>query len=204
MVVGETCMYGPATHKLARSLSERDLLYLFVGSVIGSGIFLTPGVILRELGGSVGYSCLVWLLGGVLSLLGALTYAELAAANPEAGGLYCYIRDGFGRLPAFLYGWCLFFVIASGTIAALAHAFTSYLQEILPLTRVQSSVVVILVIAVVTAVNVWGTRKSSNLNNVTTVIKVGIIVVLGTILLILGLSRGTHTQELMHPPPGSL
>ena len=115
-------------------LRERDLLYLFIGSVIGSGIFLTPGLILRQLGGSVGYSLLVWLLGGVLSLLGALTYAELAAANPEAGGLYCYIRDAFGRLPAFLYGWSLLLVIASATIAALAHAFTSYLQEIIPLS----------------------------------------------------------------------
>src|SRR5271165_3744442 len=105
------------TKQLARTLRERDLLYLFVGSVIGSGIFLTPGLILRQLGGSVGYSLLVWSLGGVLSLLGALTYAELAAANPEAGGLYCYIRDAFGRLPAFLYGWSLLLVIASATIA---------------------------------------------------------------------------------------
>jgi len=90
---GATGIPDSGSHKLARSLRERDLLYLFVGSVIGSGIFLTPGLILRQLGGSVGYSLLVWLLGGVLSLLGALTYAELAAANPEAGGLYCYIRD---------------------------------------------------------------------------------------------------------------
>src|SRR6202790_4868446 len=130
--------------ELIRTLRLRDLLLLFIGSVIGSGIFRTPGPILRQVDGSVGLSLLVWIVGGVLSLLGALTYAELAAANPEAGGLYCYIRDGFGRLPAFLYGWCLFFVIASGTIAALAHAFTSYLQEILPLTQVQSSVVVVL------------------------------------------------------------
>src|ERR1700739_2255529 len=126
-------MSEQASHRLTRSLRERDLLYLFVGSVIGSGIFLTPGLILRHLGGSVGYSLLLWLLGGVLSLLGALTYAEMAAANPEAGGLYCYIRDGFGHLPAFLYGWSLLLVIASGTIAALAHAFTAYLQEIVPL-----------------------------------------------------------------------
>jgi APA family basic amino acid/polyamine antiporter len=197
-------MDQPEKNELSRSLNQRDLLFLFVGSVIGSGIFVAPGLILRQVGSSAGYSMLIWLAGGVLSLLGALTYAELAAANPEAGGLYCYIRDGFGRLPAFLYGWCLFFVIASGTIAALAHAFTSYLQEIIPLSQLQSSVVVVLMIAVVTAVNVWGTRKSSNLNNVTTVIKVGIIVVLGTILLILGLSRGTHTYELTHPPSTSL
>ena len=63
---------------------------------------------------------LLLVAGGVMSLLGALTYAELAAANPEAGGLYCYTRDGFGRLPAFLYGWCLFLVISAATIAELA------------------------------------------------------------------------------------
>jgi APA family basic amino acid/polyamine antiporter len=183
---------------LARSLRERDLLFLFVGSVIGSGIFLTPGLILHQLSGSVGYSLIAWLVGGILSLLGALTYAELAAAKPEAGGLYCYIRDGFGRLPAFLYGWSLFLVIASATIAALAHAFTIYLQEIIPLSPGLPSAVVVLVIAVVTAVNVWGTRKSSDLQNVTTLIKVGIVLVLGAILLVLGFSQGKHVREI--PP----
>ena len=139
---------------LVRTLHLRDLFLLFVGSVIGSGIFLTPGLILRQLDGSVGFSLLVWLVGGILSLLGALTYAELAAANPEAGGLYCYIRDGFGRIPAFLYGWCLFVVIASGTIAALARAFTRYLAEIVPLSPTGSTFVSVLMIAVVTAVKV--------------------------------------------------
>lgn len=184
------------THQLARSLRERDLLYLFVGSVIGSGIFLTPGLILQKLGGSVGYALLVWLLGGVLSLLGALTYAELAAANREAGGLYCYIRDAFGRLPAFLYGWSLLLIIASATIAALAHAFTSYLKEIMPLSQAGETAVPLLMIAAVTSVNIWGTRKSSDLQNVTTIIKVGIIVVLGGILLILGFWHGKHAAEI--------
>src|SRR4249920_1065482 len=193
-----------ATHKLARILRERDLLLLFVGSVIGSGIFLTPALILRRVGGSVGASLLVWLLGGLLSLLGALTYAELAAANPEAGGLYCYIRDGFGRLPAFLYGWCLFLVIASATIGALAHAFTKYLQEIIPLTSLQASLVLVLMIAVVTAVNIWGTRKSSDLQNITTLMKVGIVLVLSTVLLVLGSLHGHHGRELTAATGSSL
>src|SRR5712664_1183259 len=85
-----------ARASLPRTLRERDLFLLFIGSVIGSGVFLTPALILRQLDGSVGYSFLVWIIGGFLSLLGALTYAELAAANPEAGGLYVFIRDGFG------------------------------------------------------------------------------------------------------------
>jgi basic amino acid/polyamine antiporter, APA family len=171
---------------LIRTLRLADLLFLFIGSVIGSGIFLTPGLILRRVDGSVGLSLLVWLVGGILSLLGALTYAELAAANPEAGGLYCYIRDGFGRAPAFLYGWCLFLVIASGTIAALAHAFTRYLAEILPLSTAASTVVGVGMIAVVTVVNVWGTRKSSDLQNWTTLIKMGMVMILSAVLLSLG------------------
>jgi APA family basic amino acid/polyamine antiporter len=175
---------------LLRTLRLRDLFLLFIGSVIGSGIFLTPGLILRQLNGSVGFSLLVWIAGGALSLLGALTYAELAATNPEAGGLYCFIRDGFGRIPAFLYGWCLFLVIASGSVAALARAFTEHLAEIVPLAAVGKTVLSVAMIAVVTAVNVWGTRKSSNLQNWTTLIKVGIIVILSAILLSLGRHAG--------------
>ncbi|MGB2670156.1 MAG: amino acid permease, partial [Candidatus Acidiferrum sp.] len=163
---------------LLRTLRQRDLFLLFIGSVIGSGIFLTPGLILRQLDGSVGYSLLVWVAGGVLSLLGALTYAELAATNPEAGGLYCFIRDGFGRIPAFLYGWCLFLVIASGSVAALARAFTEHLAEVIPFSDLGKTIVSVAMIAVVTAVNVWGTRKSSDLQNWTTLIKVGIIIIL--------------------------
>jgi APA family basic amino acid/polyamine antiporter len=181
---------------LIRTLRQRDLFLLFIGSVIGSGVFLTPGLILRQLDGSVGYASLVWIIGGILSLLGALTYAELAATNPEAGGLYVFIRDGFGRMPAFLYGWCLFLVIASGSVAALARAFTRYLAEIIKLTSAEATLVSILMIAVVTAVNVWGTRKSSDLQNWTTLIKVGIIVMLSAVLL----SLGHHAREI----PGAL
>jgi APA family basic amino acid/polyamine antiporter len=177
---------------LVRTLRLRDLLFLFIGSVIGSGIFLTPGLILRQLNGSVGFSVLVWVVGGVLSLLGALTYAELAATNPEAGGLYCFIRDAFGRVAAFLYGWSLFLVIASGSVAALARAFTRYLAEIIPLSAAGATILSVVMIGVVTAVNVWGTRKSSDLQNWTTLIKVLLIVLLSGFLL----SLGHHASEL--------
>jgi len=177
---------------LIRTLRFRDLLLLFVGSVIGSGIFLTPGLIFRQLSGSVGYALLVWIVGGILSSLGALTYAELAAANPEAGGLYCFIRGGFGRVSAFLYGWCLFLVIASGSVAALARAFTTYLAQIIPISPVASTMISVAMIAVVTAVNVWGTRKSSDLQNWTTLVKAGIIVLLSAMLF----SLGHHGPEM--------
>jgi amino acid transporter len=181
---------------LVRTLRLRDLLFLFIGSVIGSGIFLSPGLILRQVNGSVGVSMLVWVAGGVMSLLGALTYAELAAANPEAGGLYCYIRDGFGRLPAFLYGWCLFLVISAATIAALARAFSRYLAEVIPLTPAESSIAALVMIAVVTFVNVRGTRQSSDLQNWTTLLKAGLVVVLSLVLLALGKHGGEIPQAL--------
>src|SRR2546423_14973303 len=104
---------------LVRTLRLRDLFLLFIGSVIGSGIFRTPGPILRQVGGSVGIALLVGIVGGVLSLLGALTYAELAAANPAAGGLYGFIRDGFGGMSAFLYGCGRFLWIATGSVGVV-------------------------------------------------------------------------------------
>ncbi|HVH70497.1 MAG TPA: amino acid permease [Candidatus Dormibacteraeota bacterium] len=177
--------------ELVRTLRLRDLFLLFIGSVIGSGIFRTPGPILRQVGGSVSVALLVWIVGGVLSLLGALTYAELAASNPEAGGLYCYIRDGFGRAPAFLYGWCLFLVIASGSVAALARVFGEYFARVVAISSLMQTVVAVVVIAIVTAVNVWGTRQSSDLQNWTTLVKAGVIVILSAILL----SLGHHAKE---------
>jgi len=178
--------------ELVRTLRLRDLFLLFIGSVIGSGIFRTPGPILRQVGGSVGIAMLVWIVGGLLSLLGALTYAELAASNPEAGGLYCYIRDGFGRLAAFLYGWCLFLVIASGSVAALARAFSEYFARVVPVSPLMQTFVAVVVIAIVTVVNVWGTRQSSDLQNWTTLVKAGVIVILSAVLL----SLGHHAREV--------
>jgi basic amino acid/polyamine antiporter, APA family len=171
---------------LARTLGLRDLILLIIGSVIGSGIFLVPGAILRQVEGSVGLGLLVWLGGGVLSLLGALTYGELAAMNPAAGGLYVYIRDCFGRLPAFLYGWTLFLVIASGSVATLAVAFSTYLGEVVRMPPLVAKIVSVAMITVVTAVNALGTRQSADLQNWTTLIKVSAILAMSAVLFWLG------------------
>ena len=171
---------------LARTLGLRDLILLIIGSVIGSGIFLVPGAILRQVEGSVGLALLVWLGGGVLSLLGALTYGELAAMNPAAGGLYVYIRDCFGRLPAFLYGWTLFLVIASGSVATLAVAFSTYLGEVVRMPPLVAKIVSVAMITVVTAVNALGTRQSADLQNWTTLIKVSAILAMSAVLFSLG------------------
>lgn len=171
---------------LPRTLGLRDLTLLTIGSVIGSGIFLVPGAVLRQVDGLIIPALLVWLVGGVLSLLGALTYGELGAMKPAAGGLYVYIRDCFGRLPAFLFGWTLFFVVSSGAVATLAVAFTSYLGEFLPLTPLLEKLVAVLMIAAVTTVNVIGTRASANLQNWTTAAKVLGILLMSITLLWLG------------------
>jgi APA family basic amino acid/polyamine antiporter len=177
---------GPIKDRLSRVLGLRDIVLLIIGTVIGSGIFLVPGAVLRPLGNSVALAMSVWITGGVLSLLGALTYGELSAMKPEAGGLYVYIRDCFGPLLAFLFGWTLFFVISAGSVATLAVAFSDYLKEFIPLNAVAAKLVSVLVIAVIAAINVRSTRGSADLQNVTTAIKVGAILLMGGALLFLG------------------
>jgi basic amino acid/polyamine antiporter, APA family len=179
-----------AGHALARTLRLKDLVLIVVGTVIGSGIFIVPATVLSQTDGRLGLALWVWFLAGVLSLLGALTYGELGAADPEAGGLYVYVRDAFGPLPAFLYGWTLFFVISSGSVATLAVAFTSYLEALVPLGPVGLKAVPVLMIATVAAVNVLGTRKGASLQNWTTLLKVAAILVMSVLLIVLGAGNG--------------
>jgi APA family basic amino acid/polyamine antiporter len=168
--------------QLSRVLGLWDLVLMIIGTVIGSGIFLVPGTVLRSVSCSVPLAAMVWLLGGVLSLLGALTYGELTASRPRAGGLYVYIRDCFGSLPAFLFGWTFFFVISAGTVATLAVAFANYLGEFIPLSRGVAKAVAVVLILSITVINIRGTRQSANLTNITTAIKVIVIVAFGVIL----------------------
>src|SRR5260370_9786009 len=122
---------------LVRTLRFKDLTLYIIGSVIGSGIFLTPAAVLGKVDRKIGPALLVWLVGGILSLLGALTYGELSAMKPHAGGLYVFIRDCFGRFTPYMFGWTLFFVISSGTLATLSVAFSNYLDQLItptPLT----------------------------------------------------------------------
>ena len=170
----------PPTTDLRRSLGFMDLMLITIGTVIGSGIYLVPSVVLRQTGGNTALAFTVWAVAGFLSLLGALTYAELGAMKPEAGGLYAYLRDAFGPLPAFLYGWASFLVIASGSIAALAVAFANYLTPLLPF-RVPGAVISVLVIVIVAALNVRGTRGSATVQNWTTTAKFGVLLILSSV-----------------------
>src|SRR5438445_7391128 len=179
--------------KLRRVLRLPDLVLLIIGTVIGSGIFLVPGLVIKAVGNSLVVALSVWLCGGILSLLGALTYVELSAMNPAACGLYFYIRDCFGRFPAFLFGWILFFVVSTGSIATLAVAFSNYLGEFVTLGPWTAKLVSLSMIAVIAAVNVLGTRRSANLQNVTTAIKVTAIVVIAVLLLWSGNRMQLHS-----------
>jgi basic amino acid/polyamine antiporter, APA family len=174
------------TQKLPRVLRFPDLVLLTLGSVIGSGIFIVPATVLTLTGGALGPALFAWVVGGILSLLGALTYAELAAMKPESGGIYVYIRDAFGSPVAFLYGWAMILVIASATVATLAVAFSAYLRELIALSPWEMKAVAVVVIIAIAAINALGTRRSANLQNVTTAIKVGAILLMSALLLIRG------------------
>lgn len=206
-------MTSPAPHaaderarSLRRTLRPRDLILIVIGTVIGSGIFLVPGPVLRQTGGDVRIALAVWVFAGVLSLLGALTFAEMGAAKPDAGGLYLYIRDAFGSLPAFLYGWTSFFVLGAGSVATLAVAFTRYLQQFVTVSPVVAKLVAVLVVVVVMAVNVRGARQGADVQNVTTMIKAAAIVVMGVLLLALGTwpTPGAAAADATDPTGGSL
>ena len=187
-------MTGPTD--LKRSLGFTDLVLITIGTTIGSGIFLVPGIVLRQTGANTALALTVWTVAGVLSLLGALTYAELGAMNPEAGGLYTYIRDAFGPLPAFLYGWTSFVVISSGSMATLAVAFAGYLGQIVPLGSIPKPVISVLLIAFVATINVRGTRQSAAVQNWTTAAKVGALLALSVLLIARGHAPAASTAAL--------
>src|SRR5438874_4345767 len=177
-----------------RTLRLRDLVLLIIGTVIGSGIFLVPGGVLRSVQGRTALAMAAWVAGGIISLMGALTYGELTAMEPNAGGLYSYIRTAFGRFPAFLFGWAMFLVIASGAIATLAAAFPRYLSRIVPLTPIEAKLVSIGMIAVVAFINVRGARTSADVQNWATSVKVAAILVMTVILLWLGRGHAPAAQ----------
>src|SRR5262247_1956111 len=117
--------------KFVRGLGLVDSTMIVAGSMIGSGIFIVSADIARQVG-APGWLLVVWLVTGLLTLTAALSYGELAAMMPKAGGQYVYLREAFGPLAGFLYGWTLFLVIQTGTIAAVAVGFAKYLGVLVP------------------------------------------------------------------------
>ncbi len=148
-----------------------------VGTMIGSGVFLVPSSVALYLMAPEPVM-LVWVIGGFISLLGALSMAELSAAMPEAGGQVVYLAEAYGPLAGFLYGWTAFTLINPASIAALAVAFVSYLGFFVHLDRVVANAVAIGTIAILTIINSFGLRYGAITQNLLTIIKVALLFVL--------------------------
>ena len=178
---------------LVRRLGRWDATFLTVGAVIGTGIFITTADIARVLPNQ-GMILLVWMLGGFLTLAGALTYAELGALFPRAGGMYHFLKEAYGTFWGFLYGWACFLIIMSGGIAALAVAFGEYLGSFVPLFSTRNvlfslpvgdwawsvsggQLAAVLAILLLTAVNYLGVREGVGVQNFLTVFRIGSIIV---------------------------
>jgi APA family basic amino acid/polyamine antiporter len=153
------------------TLSLPDAVCLIVGTIVGVGIFRTPSLV-AEHTGSAGVALLAWLVGGVVSLLGALCYAELAATYPHTGGDYHFLSRAFGRRSGFLFAWARLSVIQTGAIALLAFVFGDYASELFSLGRWSSVLYAGVIVALLTATNVVGVRQGATTQNVLTTLEV--------------------------------
>src|SRR6202023_467896 len=174
-----------------RRLGLFDSTMLIVGTMIGSGIFVTSAAIAQDVGTS-GWLLVVWALAGVMTIIGALSYAELAAMMPHAGGQYVYLREAYSPLWGFLYGWTLFLGIQTGTVAASSVGFSRYLGVLWPqiaetnyiigpihilptyaLSLSTAQLVALLVITFLTWTNTNGLKYGKGVQNVFTSTKIG-------------------------------
>lgn len=159
-------------------VSYRRTLGLFsgtmavVGGIIGSGIFINSAIVAQRVG-TASLTLGVWILGGLLALIGAFCFGELGQRRPEAGGQYVYIREALGPLPAFLYAWALLLVIATGAIAAVAVTFANYTSALLGLAPSASLPLAGSAILVLTIVNYVGVKPAAITTNIFTILKLG-------------------------------
>jgi APA family basic amino acid/polyamine antiporter len=185
--------------ELKRELTTFDLTMIAIGSTIGSGIFLTPASIAHALP-SPFWILLVWVVGGLMALSGALTFAELGAMIPRAGGVYVFLNEAYGGLAGFLYGWAYFLVVNTGGIAALSIAFSTYLGYFVPLGPGGTQVAAILGIALVTLVNILGVKAGGIFSDIFTLLK--LLAISG--LIVVGLGWGSSTVTAWSGPMGDL
>jgi basic amino acid/polyamine antiporter, APA family len=180
---------------LPRQLGVWSAAAAAVGLTIGSGIFRVPATVAAE-SGSVGAIALVWVLGGVITLCGALTVAELAAAFPRAGGIYVYLREAYGPLAAFLFGWSWFF-IRSAASAGTALVFVTYLRTFVPLGEVGERAAAVGLIVLVGAANYRSVRLGAALQDASTAAKVLALLLVAAAIFVLGEMGG---GALASPP----
>lgn len=165
--------------QLPRKLGLIDATLIVIGIVIGSGIFLLPNLIARNVP-SASMIITIWVVAGVLSYFGALGYAELGAMMPHTGGQYVYLRDAYGPLCAFLCGWVFVVAVIPGGTAFLAVGFSIYLDHFIPLTPLMRTVVSLALVAVISGVNYIGVREGAWVQRVFTSAKIaGLLLVIG-------------------------
>src|ERR1700752_4019082 len=156
---------------LPRKLTLFDGTALLVGSVIGSGIFVVPGLIAQRVP-EPGLVIGIWIFSGLLVLCGALTLAELGAMLPQSGGLYVYMRAAYGPFWAFLYGWTIMLVVIPGSLAGLSTAFVLYLRQFVAVGAWAVRGVEVAVLLGLALVNVRGAKQGAGVQNAFTVLKV--------------------------------
>ncbi|HEY1892804.1 MAG TPA: amino acid permease [Steroidobacteraceae bacterium] len=163
---------------MPRSLGPWGATAVVVGVTIGSGIFRVPATVAAQLH-APGPAMLCWLLGGLVSLCGALSVAELGAALPRSGGIFAYLLECFGPVPAFLYGWACLTVITPAALGATSTIFAEYLGYFLPISATAVHYVAALTIALMGVINYIGLRRASAVMNVTTAVKLIAVIALG-------------------------
>jgi amino acid transporter len=186
------------------AISVVDTIAIIVGIVLGAGIFRLPSLVAGN-GASEGAVLLAWTLGGLISIAGALVYAEMATAYPHAGGDYHFLMRAFGRRLSFLFGWARMSVIQTGAIAALGFVFGDYATEILSLGAFSSAIYAVAVVAILTALNVIGIREGTRTQNLFTILEVaGVILVIGVGLTVPAAAPNPAAAAAAPPPSSSL
>jgi amino acid transporter len=182
-----------------RILTLKDAIFMTVGIVVGAGIFKAPSLVAGG-AGSAFWMIAAWVLGGAISMVGALCYAELACAFPSAGGDYHFLTLAYGKRLAFLFSWARITVIATGSIALLAFVFGDYCAQILPLAGEQGpTLYAAVVVVLMTAINYMGTRKSATAQNWFTSVEV-----LGLVVIVVAAILGPGAPpEAATAPPGA-
>ena len=183
--------------RLPRHLGLGSAIAVLVGSTIGSGIFRVPAGVAGQLH-QAGPVLLAWVVGGLVALFGALTYAELAAALPRSGGVFAYILEGFGPLPAFLFGWSELTVIRASALGAIATIFAEYLGRFVPLSPMGVRYVAAIAVLAVGLLNYVGVNRAAVLMNLSTVTKYGALAA----LVLLAFAAGDGSAEHFRPAWG--
>ncbi|HEX8452372.1 MAG TPA: amino acid permease [Longimicrobium sp.] len=191
---------GPGTDRLQRQLGLWSAMAVLVGSTIGSGIFRVPSTISGEVG-TVGAMAMLWILGALIALFGALTLAELAALFPRSGGIYVFLREAYGPLPAFLFGWTEMLVIRPSALGGIAMLFAEYVQTFVPISKGQVRFVAMAAIVTLATANIVSLKFGALVQNASTAAKAATLVGLAVTAFVVGdYAGGSFAQPILWSP----